>query len=137
MVTIRPASPSDANEMLAIYRYYVTDTTVSSEYEPPSLEMFQERVRTYTEKLPWLICRIDGKAVGYGYASPHRSRAGYQWSVETSIYVAPEFQRHGIAGALYSFPCFLSLYGRDIIIFLWALPLQMRKVLNFILQWDL
>ncbi len=101
MVTIRPASPSDAKEMLAIYRYYVTDTTVSSEYEPPSLEIFQERIRTYTEKLPWLICRIDGNAVGYGYASPHRSRAGYQWSVETSIYVAPEFQRHGIAGALY------------------------------------
>ena len=101
MITIEPADSSDAKEMLAIYRYYVTDTTVSSEYEPPSLEVFQERIRTYTAKLPWLICRLNGKAVGYGYASPHRSRAGYQWSVETSIYVAPEFQRHGIAGALY------------------------------------
>ena len=38
MITIEPADSSDAKEMLAIYRYYVTDTTVSSEYEPPSLK---------------------------------------------------------------------------------------------------
>lgn len=101
MVTIEPASLSDAEEMLAIYSPYVRDTTVSSEYEPPTLEEFRERIRTYTAELPWLVCRVDGKAAGYGYASPHRARAGYQWSVETSIYVAPAFQRQGIAAALY------------------------------------
>lgn len=101
MVTIQLASISDAEEMLAIYRPYVTDTLVSSEYEPPALEIFQERIRTYTVELPWLVCRVNGKAAGYAYASPHRTRAGYQWSVETSIYVASEFHRCGIAGALY------------------------------------
>lgn len=60
------------------------------------------RWRTYTQKLPWLVCRIDGEVVGYGYAAPHRTRAAYQWSVETSIYVAQEQHRHGIAGAIYA-----------------------------------
>ncbi len=101
MVTIQPATEADAAEMLEIYMPYVISTTISSEYEAPTLEVFRERIRTYTTQLPWLICRIDGKAAGYGYAAPHRTRAGYQWSVETSIYVAPEFHRCGIAAALY------------------------------------
>lgn len=87
--------------MLEIYTPYVISTTISSEYEAPTLDTFTGRIRAYTAQLPWLICRIDGKAAGYGYAAPHRSRAGYQWSVETSIYVAPEFHRCGVAAALY------------------------------------
>ncbi len=87
--------------MLEIYTPYVVSTTISSEYEAPTLDIFRERIRTYTAQLPWLICRIGGKAAGYGYAAPHRTRAGYQWSVETSIYVAPEFHRCGVAAALY------------------------------------
>ena len=48
------------------------------------------------------MCIIDGEVAGYGYASPHRTRAAYQWSVETSIYVAQDWHRHGIAGAIYA-----------------------------------
>lgn len=100
-VVIRPAKEADAADMLAIYAPYVTDTTVSSEYEAPSLAAFQQRIRGCLERLPWLVCVIDGEVAGYTYASPHRTRAAYQWSVETSIYVAPKFHRHGVAGALY------------------------------------
>ena len=60
------------------------------------------RMRTYMARLPWLVCLVDGEVAGYGYASPHRTRAAYQWSVETSIYVAEEWHRHGIAGAIYA-----------------------------------
>lgn len=99
---IRPATLEDAAAMLALYAPYVENTTVSSEYVAPSLDEFSRRIRTFTVKLPWLVCEIDGKVAGYGYAAPHRVRAAYQWSVETSIYVSPEFHRHGIARALYS-----------------------------------
>nr|WP_295946720.1 GNAT family N-acetyltransferase [uncultured Agathobaculum sp.] len=101
-IILRPATEDDAAEMLALYAPYVIQTTVSSEYEPPSLEEFLGRMRSYTTRLPWLTCTVDGEIVGYGYASPHRTRAAYQWSVETSIYVAPEWHRHGIAGAIYA-----------------------------------
>ena len=101
-VVLRPAEEEDIAEMLALYAPYVVQTTVSSEYDAPSMEEFTRRWRTYTQKLPWLVCRIDGEVVGYGYAAPHRTRAAYQWSVETSIYVAQEQHRHGIAGAIYA-----------------------------------
>lgn len=98
---LRVATEADAAAMLALYAPYVTDSTVSSEYQPPSLEEFCRRIRTYGERLPWLVCECGGQVLGYGYASPHRARAAYQWSVETSIYVAQEHQRGGIAGAIY------------------------------------
>ena len=80
-IILRPATVDDAAEMLAIYAPYVIQTTVSSEYDAPTLEEFTRRIRTFTEKLPWLVCIIDGEVAGYGYASPHRTRAAYQWSV--------------------------------------------------------
>ena len=98
---LRAATEEDAPAMLALYAPYVRDTTVSSEYDPPSLTEFTDRIRTFGKTLPWLVCLIGGEVVGYGYASPHRSRAAYQWSVETSIYVAADWHRHGIAGAIY------------------------------------
>ena len=101
-IILRPATVDDAAAMLAIYAPYVIQTTVSSEYDAPTLEEFTRRIRTFTEKLPWLVCIIDGEVAGYGYASPHRTRAAYQWSVETSIYVAQDWHRHGIAGAIYA-----------------------------------
>ena len=100
-VVIRPATEADGTEMLELYTPYVVHTTVTSEYQPPSLSEFSQRIRTYTAKTPWICCVMDGKIVGYGYASPHRTRAGYQWSCETSIYTRMGFQRRGIAGALY------------------------------------
>lgn len=99
---LRIAEKEDASAMLAIYAPYVLHTTVSSEYVPPSLEEFSERMHTFQKNLPWIVCEIDGEVVGYGYASPHRTRAAYQWSVETSIYVSDQWHRHGIANAIYS-----------------------------------
>lgn len=101
-VLLRAAVEADAPAMLALYTPYVIQTTVSSEYVPPSLEEFTGRMRTYGKRLPWLVCTVDGAVVGYGYASPHRTRAAYQWSVETSIYVDADWHRRGIAGAIYS-----------------------------------
>ena len=54
-VVLRPATEADTAEMLALYAPYVIQTTVSSEYDAPSLEEFTGRLRTYTKKLPWLV----------------------------------------------------------------------------------
>ena len=43
-----------------------------------------------------------GCVVGYAYAGEHRSRAGYRWSVDISVYVDPAAQRRGIGRALYA-----------------------------------
>ena len=42
-VVLRPAEEEDIAEMLALYAPYVIQTTVSSEYDAPSIEEFTRR----------------------------------------------------------------------------------------------
>ncbi len=47
--------------------------------------------------LPWLVaCTGRGAVIGYAYAMPYRLRTGYRYTLEDSIYVAPEALRRGI-----------------------------------------
>ncbi len=109
---IRMASEADAEQMLAIYAPVVRETIISFEYEPPSLCEFRRRVRSVTERMPWLVCDDDGEIAGYAYASPFKTRAGYQWACELTIYVHPGYHRCGIGRSLYTalFRC-LALQG--------------------------
>ena len=45
---------------------------------------------------------MDGKVVGYAYASTYYARAAYDWTTELSIYVAKEARGQGIGSALYT-----------------------------------
>src|SRR5262249_8851459 len=47
------------------------------------------------------LCEDSGEALGYAYASRHRERAAYHWSVDTSVYVRQGRQRRGAGRALY------------------------------------
>jgi phosphinothricin acetyltransferase len=51
---------------------------------------------------PWLICEDGGVMLGYVYASRHRERAAYRWSVDTTVYVRQGVQRRGVGRALYT-----------------------------------
>ncbi len=99
--TIRPARETDAAALLAIYRPFVEDSSVSFESETPSVEAFAQRVRVSLDGWQWLVAERDGRVLGYAYGTSHRARAAYRWSVEVSAYVDPQCQRQGIARALY------------------------------------
>lgn len=101
-LSIRTAAVKDAPQLLAIYAPYVLSTPITFEIEVPSLEDFQERIRTTLEKYPYLVAVQGEMIVGYAYASAFKSRAAYNWSVETSIYIAQECQGQGIGHQLYT-----------------------------------
>ncbi len=98
---IRIASPTDADDILTIYAPIVRDTTISFEIEPPSREEMRKRILDTLSKLPWLVLEADQKVRAYAYASPHRSRLAYQWSVDVSVYVDPQAYRRGYGRRLY------------------------------------
>jgi phosphinothricin acetyltransferase len=98
---IRSATEGDAAALLAIYAAFVEHTAVSFETTVPSLEEFAMRVRKYSAQWAWLLAERDGRCLGYAYASPHRERAAYRWSAETSAYVDASAQRQGVGTALY------------------------------------
>ncbi|MBN1892447.1 MAG: N-acetyltransferase [Clostridiales bacterium] len=98
---IRPVKQTDAADILAIYAPYVTDTVISFETKVPTIEEFSKRIETIQNDYPYLVCEVDGKVVGYAYASKHRERAAYRYSVEVSVYVALDYHHKGIGKALY------------------------------------
>jgi phosphinothricin acetyltransferase len=99
--TIHLATEDDAGQILSIYGPFCY-THVSFEVEAPSLEEMRRRIAAQAGKLPWLVCDEDGTVLGYVYASLHRSRAAYQWSVDVSAYIADGYRRRGIGRALYT-----------------------------------
>ena len=98
---IRDVRPEDAERLVEIYSYYVTDTAVSFEYEVPSVDEFSNRIKIITKKYPYLVCEKDGKVVGYVYASTYSGRSAYAWTVTTSIYLDKDYRRQEIGTLLY------------------------------------
>ena len=99
---IRPVKQEDATDVAAIYRPVVEETPISFEAEAPSHDAMRSRMVATTRERPWLVCDLDGYVAGFAYASPHRSRDAYKWSVDSSIYVGKAFRRRGVARALYT-----------------------------------
>lgn len=98
---IEKVNVSDARELLDIYAYYVKNTAISFEYEVPSLEEFENRIRTISSKFPYIKAVVDDTIVGYAYAGDFKTRKAYEWAVETTIYVRKDCKRNGIGRALY------------------------------------
>lgn len=101
MNTIRLVSTSDASAILAIYEPIVRDTAISFEFEPPTFSAMKSRIETIGSVLPWLVADSNDGIRGYAYASRHRERPAYQWSVDVSVYVAARARGRGVASSLY------------------------------------
>ncbi|MGA8039571.1 MAG: N-acetyltransferase family protein [Acidimicrobiia bacterium] len=102
MRVVRAAEKADAAEIAAIYDPLVLESHVSFEIEPPGPEEMGRRLDVGSKTHPWVVM-VDGPdLIGYAYAGRHRSRPGYTWSVETSVYVAPRSRGQGVGKELYS-----------------------------------
>jgi len=95
MLDIRIAVPEDAAALLAVYAPYVRETAITFEYDVPSISEFQSRIVSTLERYPYFVAEMDGKPVGYAYASAFKQRRAYAWGAEISIYVDRAYhQRH-------------------------------------------
>ena len=95
-ISIRVATPDDAEALLALYAPYVTDTAISFEYEVPSVEEFRARIVRTLKTYPYLIAEFRGVSLGYAYTSAFVGRAAYAWSAENSIYIDKNCRHQGI-----------------------------------------
>ena len=98
---LRLATENDAAGIAEIYDPIVRSTPTSFEIDPPGAIEMARRIRETLPAYPWLVCEHLGRIAGYAYAGRHKPRAAYQWAVETSVYIHPDFQRRGIGRALY------------------------------------
>lgn len=99
--TMRMAVMEDAPEILAIYEPYIRKTTITFEYEVPTVEAFRQRMAGILGAYPYLVCEMDGKITAYAYAHRFKERAAYQWDAELSVYVDENCTGMGMGKALY------------------------------------
>lgn len=99
--SIRTATAADAPSILEIYIPYIEKTTITFEYEIPTLEEFTQRIVTTLQRYPYLVAEVNGKILGYAYAGVYKGRTAYDWSVETTVYVKENCPVKGIGSQLY------------------------------------
>lgn len=100
---IRPATPADAAAIAAIYNYYIQHTTVTFEEEViPATEMVRRMDEVSQASLPWLVAEVDGTVAGYAYGSRWKTRIGYRFSTEISVYLDPARAGKGLGTQLYT-----------------------------------
>jgi phosphinothricin acetyltransferase len=46
-----------------------------------------------------VVAEADGRVAGYAYAGPYRTRPAYRYTVEDSVYVAPDAAGRGLGHA--------------------------------------
>ncbi len=98
---IRLALPEDAAAIRAIYAPIVEHTAISFETDPPSAAEMAARIAGTMPQWPWLVDVRDGAVRGYVYASQHRARPAYRWSVEVTAYIAENARGQGVGKRLY------------------------------------
>lgn len=101
MLNIRKAKAADAAALVAIYAPYVNETTITFDYEQPSVEEFSRKIAETASRYPFFVAEEAGEILGYTYAHAYKERAAYDWVVEVSVYVKRSKQAKGIGRQLY------------------------------------
>ncbi|MFC4425476.1 GNAT family N-acetyltransferase [Deinococcus navajonensis] len=100
-VTVRPAVRADVPAILEIYNEAVEHTTASYDLAPVSLE---SRLSWFDHKQvanwPVLVAEDGEQVVGWATFGPFREKAGYNATVEHSVYVRAGGRGAGVGGAL-------------------------------------
>ena len=95
--TVRAALSEDIPAITVIYGDSVLSSAASYEYDPPSeAHMVQRWAEVLAQGFPYVVAELDGKVVGFAYASAYRTRIGYRYTVENSVYVDVRHQGCGI-----------------------------------------
>ena len=101
MLLIRPSHDQDLPQITAIYAHHVLHGTGTFETDPPSVaDMTARRADVLGKGLPYLVAEQDGVVVGFAYGNWFKPRPAYRYSVEDSIYLAPDLHRKGLGRAL-------------------------------------
>lgn len=101
MLKIRPVTLKDAPKLVRIYAPYVKKTTITFEYQIPTIEEFEGRIEKILQRFPYLVAEEDGHILAYAYASTYYDRSAYDWAVEVSVYVDQDHRGQGLGSRLY------------------------------------
>jgi phosphinothricin acetyltransferase len=100
-ITVRPSTADDLPAIAAIYGHHVRHGLASFEEVPPDqAELGRRRDDVLARGLPHLVATDGAGVLGYAYAAPYRARIAYRFTVEDSVYIAPDAIRRGVGRRL-------------------------------------
>jgi phosphinothricin acetyltransferase len=114
-VQIRLPRDSDLLALTALYNHYVVNTPITFDVEPFDVERRRAWFGHYAPagRHRLLVAHAGERIVGYATSSRFRDRAAYDPSIETTIYLDPDWTSRGIGTRLYG-ALFESLAHEDV-----------------------
>ncbi|MDE5677730.1 MAG: GNAT family N-acetyltransferase [Phocaeicola sp.] len=99
---IRRVELRDVRAITYIYNVYVEHSVATFETEPLKEEEMCSRIAGIASRFPYFVYEDgeEGKVAGYCYAHLWKEKAAYRHTLETTIYLAPGYERRGIGRAL-------------------------------------
>jgi phosphinothricin acetyltransferase len=99
--TVREARVADLESIDRIYDHYVLSSTCTAQLEPAGMPARTAWFAEHDARHPIVVAEGEpGVVLGWGSLSTYNRRAGYDGTVEDSIYVAHDAQRRGVGSAL-------------------------------------
>jgi L-amino acid N-acyltransferase len=100
MLAIRLATENDLPAINAIYNHYVAVSTTTYDLEPMSIDRRREWFAGRASIHPVTAACRGEVLVGWGSLHTFRTKPGYRFTVENSVYVHPDHQRTGVGSAI-------------------------------------
>jgi len=104
-ISVRNVRDTDLDALVELYNRYIAETAITFDLSPYTPEQRRESwLSHYSDsgRHRLLVAECDRQIVGYATSSKFATKAAYDTSVETSIYVALGFTGSGIGRQLYS-----------------------------------
>ncbi len=100
--TVRLAAADDFPAIAAITNHYIRTTAIHFGHEDVAAAALHDAWCEHATTHPWLVTTdARGEVLGYAKAGEWRSRAAYQWTTETGIYLRPDWCGRGLGAPLY------------------------------------
>ena len=101
-VEVRPATVEDLSAVNDIYNQYVVETHYTFDVNAMTMDWRREWFTHYgtTGRHRLVVAASGGRVIGYACSSLFRAKPGYETSIETSVYLAPESVGRGAGSRL-------------------------------------
>jgi phosphinothricin acetyltransferase len=103
-VIVRRGEAGDLPRLTEIYNHYIINTPITFDIEPITVEQrrpwFEQHAGSGRHQL--FVAEEEGRVLGYADTHQFRTKAAYDTSVESTVYLAPEATGRGIGTVLYA-----------------------------------
>jgi len=112
---IRPATLADLPALVEIHNHYVTSTHITFDIEPFTVESRRTWFDSHNDGKRYriVVAENEGVILGSACSGPHRTKAAYNTTVETSIACRLDARGHGLGTLLYR-ALFAELIDQDV-----------------------